>query len=54
MKKILHTFVDAGTQEVFCEICGKKEKLKLPLSIEALVKFIEYFNEQHRHCKKKD
>ena len=50
-KKVTHTFVDASTQEIYCANCGEREKIKLPIPLSAFPKFIDYFDEKHRHCK---
>jgi hypothetical protein len=44
-------FIDAKTSEAFCERCGGREKIPMPLPITAFVKWSEYFGDRHKFCK---
>jgi hypothetical protein len=48
------TFVDSETSEAFCERCGGREKLPLPMPIDAFAKWAAYFNRKHKYCKPKE
>jgi len=52
MKKIEWLYVDAETNEVFCENCGGREKMPLPMPINAFGKWVEYISEKHKYCRK--
>jgi hypothetical protein len=46
-------FISGRTGEAFCGRCGKGERVPLPLSIDAFVKWSEYFGEKHKGCEEK-
>jgi len=46
------TFMDGNTQEVYCDRCGAREKPRLPMPVDAFIKWIAYFNEKHKYCEK--
>lgn len=46
-----YIFIDGHTGETYCERCGYREKLKLPVSVDAFIKWSEYFSLSHKDCK---
>lgn len=44
-------FLDGTTGEVFCDRCGQREKMPLPMPISSMVKWCEYFGDKHKFCK---
>jgi len=50
MKTPKWIFCDAITNEIYCERCGKREKMRLPMPITDFVKWCEGFGLMHRHC----
>jgi rRNA maturation protein Nop10 len=43
-------FIDDRTWEAFCDRCGKREKMPLPMPISSVVKWSEYFGDKHKLC----
>ena len=44
-------YFDGETGEIYCKICGEREKPKLPIPIDAFIKWSEYFGLKHKFCK---
>lgn len=42
--------IDGDTGEIVCKRCGECEKPKLPMPIDAFIKFCQYFGEKHKFC----
>lgn len=43
-------FINSDTWEMFCERCLEREKVRLPMSVTAFLKFSKYFGERHKYC----
>jgi hypothetical protein len=43
----------SGTGAAVCERCGESETPKLPMSVDAFVKWTRYFIAKHKDCKER-
>jgi len=54
MKEIPDWIIIEGSPgEAVCRRCGEREAPRLPMSIDAFVKWLEYFGKKHSLCKEK-
>jgi len=50
LNKYDYVVVDGNTNEIVCENCGERQKLKMPMSIDIFSRVCRFFIDSHKGC----